>query len=113
MDLIATPAAIVAGTIATASVVTGMSPFLTWAIAIIAGGGTAASIQGSTVFARGASSVTTAGLGNPLVSIGELAGSGVISVAAILIPILAVIIVLTLFFLVMRNQLGKHRTNEV
>ncbi len=41
LDVIATPAAVVAGTIVAASVVTGMSPFWTWSAAIIAGGGVA------------------------------------------------------------------------
>ena len=76
LDLVATPAAIVAGIVVTASVVVGMSPLLTWATAIVAGGGTAAAFQGSTVLARGASSVTTGGVGNPVVSTGELCRLG-------------------------------------
>src|SRR6187455_1340592 len=39
LDVIATPAAIVAGTIATASMVGDMSPFMKWTLAVIAGGG--------------------------------------------------------------------------
>ena len=39
LDTIATPAAVVAGTIVTASMVGGMSPFLKWTLAVIAGGG--------------------------------------------------------------------------
>src|SRR5215471_8006470 len=46
LDTIATPSAIIAGTIVTASVVTGMSPFLKWTLAVIAGGGAAALVQG-------------------------------------------------------------------
>src|SRR5579859_1441024 len=41
LDTIATPAAIVAGTLVTASVVSDMSPFLKWTLAAIAGGGAA------------------------------------------------------------------------
>src|SRR5216683_7976823 len=37
LDTIATPAAIVAGTLMTASLVTDLSPFLKWTLAIIAG----------------------------------------------------------------------------
>lgn len=80
LDTIATPAAIVAGTIATAACVSEMDPLLQWSTAIIAGGGAAAVVQGATVVARGASTVTTAGLGNSLVAVSELVMSFVLSV---------------------------------
>src|SRR2546430_1436977 len=41
LDTMATPAAIVAGTIVTASMATEVSPLLKWSLAIIAGGGLA------------------------------------------------------------------------
>src|SRR6187549_3150374 len=66
LDVIATPAAIVAGTIVTASMVGGMSPFLKWTLAVIAGGGAAGLVQGTTVVARGTSTATTGGIGNPI-----------------------------------------------
>ncbi len=90
LDVIATPAAIVAGTVVSASMVTDMSPLLKWALAIIAGGGAAGVVQGMTVATRGMSLVGTGGLGNPLVATLELAGSVVTSVLAILAPVLAV-----------------------
>src|SRR5947199_7997150 len=65
LDTIASPAAVVAGTIITASMVTNTSPFLKWTLAIIAGGGVAGLVQGTTVLARGVSTTTTGGLGNP------------------------------------------------
>src|SRR5580765_746169 len=46
LDTLTTPAAIVAGTIATAAMVSGMSPMLKWTLAIIAGGGAAGLVQG-------------------------------------------------------------------
>ncbi len=46
LDMVATPAAIIAGTITTASMVTDMSPFLKWTLALIAGGGIAGLVQG-------------------------------------------------------------------
>src|SRR4051812_14311053 len=48
LDAIATPAAIVAGTIITAAVMTDMSPLMRWSLALIAGGGTAGVIQSAT-----------------------------------------------------------------
>src|SRR5438132_1158159 len=56
LDTIATPVAIIAGTLVTASVVNDVSPLLRWTLAIIAGGGAAGLAQGTTVVARGASS---------------------------------------------------------
>jgi hypothetical protein len=49
MDSIATPAAIVAGVIATAACIGDMSPFLKWTLAVIAGGGAAGAVQTVTV----------------------------------------------------------------
>lgn len=45
MDTIATPAACIAGTVATASMVGDLSPWLTWSLAAIAGGGVAGAIK--------------------------------------------------------------------
>ena len=65
LDVITTPAAIVAGTVVSASMVTDMSPLLRWSLAIIAGGGAAGVVQGMTVATRGMSLVGTAGWGIP------------------------------------------------
>lgn len=98
LDSIATPAAIVAGTIVTASVVTGMSPMLKWSLAVIAGGGVAGVIQGATVITRGASSVTTGGLGNPIFATIELGGSVLVSILAIVLPVVALLVILAAAF---------------
>src|SRR5690242_8242299 len=45
LDTVATPAAIVAGSILTASMVTDMSPYLRWTLGVIAGGGAAGMVQ--------------------------------------------------------------------
>ena len=89
LDSITTPAAIIAGTVATGSMTGDISPFLKWGLALIAGGGTAAVVQTTSVVVRGASSTTTGGLGNPVVSTGELAGSGGITFLVIFAPALA------------------------
>lgn len=93
MDSISTPAAIIAGTIVTASMVGEITPFLKWSLAIIAGGGVAGIVQGGTVALRGASSTTTGGFGNFLVSTGELIGSILITILAIVFPLLCLFIV--------------------
>jgi hypothetical protein len=96
LDSIATPAAIIAGTIITASMVTGVSPFLKWTLAIIAGGGIAGTVQATTVLARGISLASTGGLGNPLVATLELGGSIITSVAAVIAPFFAIALVVLL-----------------
>ena len=89
LDTIASPAAVVAGIILTASVVTGMSPLLTWSLAIIAGGGIAGTIQALTGLTRATSSLTTGGLGNPAVSTVESGSSLTLSAIALFIPLIA------------------------
>jgi ABC-type uncharacterized transport system permease subunit len=49
LDLLATPASVVAGMIMTASVVTGLDPMMKWTLALIAGGGIAGTVQALTV----------------------------------------------------------------
>ncbi len=86
LDSLAGPAAVVAGTLVTASLVTEMSPFLKWTLAVIAGGGVAGLVQGTTSLARGASTLSTGGLANPLLATAELGGSVITSLTAILVP---------------------------
>src|SRR4030043_733443 len=101
LDIVATPAAVIAGTVATASMVTDLSPFLKWTLALIAGGGIAGLVQGTTVALRAKSSVSTAGIGNPLISTMELVGSIITALLAILVPILclALIAFVCIFFI--------------
>jgi hypothetical protein len=94
LDVIAAPVAVVAGVLVTASLVTDMSPLLKWTLAVIAGGGAAGLVQGGTMFLRGASSVATAGFGNPLVATTELAMAAVTSVLSLLAPVFIAVVVL-------------------
>ncbi|RYL26333.1 DUF4126 domain-containing protein [Acinetobacter piscicola] len=93
LDTISTPAAMVAGTLTTMAVSTGeMSPFASWAAAIIVGGGTASAVQLSTVAVRGLSTSTTGGIANPVVSTGEWISALVVSILSFLVPVLVVIV---------------------
>jgi len=94
LDTIATPAAVVAGTIASASVITDISPLLKWVLALIGGGGIAGLIQGATVLTRAKSSVVTAGMGNPVVATAELGGSIFTTILSFLAPFITIILVL-------------------
>ena len=96
LDTVATPAAVVAGTLVTASLVTDMSPFLRWSLAVIAGGGIAGAVQVTTVVTRAASTASTGGLANPLVATAELGGSVVTSLMALIVPVATVVLVVGL-----------------
>lgn len=110
LDTIAVPLATVAGTAVMVSTLADMSPVVTWALAIIAGGGTAAAIKSSVGGTRLASSATTAGLGNPVISTVETGTSIVMSVLSIFIPVLAFILVIVLGILLFRlYRKIKHR----
>ncbi len=75
LDTAASPSAMVAGTIITASFVTGMEPWLQWLLGLIAGGGAAGAVQAATVVTRASSTITTGGLGNPIVASVETSGA--------------------------------------
>jgi hypothetical protein len=103
LDVIAGPAAVVAGVIASASVMTDVAPGLMWPLAIIAGGGVAGITKGGSALIRAKTGIATAGLGNPVVSTAETAGATVLSVLAIALPLLCLLLVaLVLFWSVRR-----------
>jgi len=113
MDGLALPLAAVAGTAVMVSTVADLDPLFTWSLAIIAGGGTASAIKGASATSRMASSVTTAGLGNPIVSTIETATAIVVSLASILVPIVGailVILILIIIFGIYRKLRPRIRT---
>jgi len=116
LDALATPAAFVAGTIVSAAVMTDLPPMAKWTAAVIAGGGTASLTQGVTTILRAKSTVMTAGLGNPIISTGELGGSILLSLLALAAPLAAVAVVILLlwlaFRLIRRQRPGTQRANN-
>jgi hypothetical protein len=117
LDVIAGPAAVVAGVIASASVMTDMSPAAMWPLAIIAGGGAAGLTKGGSALVRANTGIATAGLGNPVVSTAETAAATGLSVLAILLPILCFLVVLAILVWsarrVMRFAAGRRRRADV
>jgi hypothetical protein len=89
LDAVTTPLAVAAGTIAAASVMSDVSPFMKWSIALIAGGGMAGAVQTGTALLRGMSTVSTGGLANAVISTAELAGAVIATTLSLLIPIVA------------------------
>ncbi|SHK12955.1 DUF4126 domain-containing protein [Epilithonimonas mollis] len=103
LDTITIPLATIAGSILFASQFMELDTFPQWALALIAGGGTAATIASGFAGTRAASTTTTAGIGNHLVATTETAGAGLMSVLSIFLPVIAfifaiILIVLVLFF---------------
>jgi len=94
LDTIATPLAVVAGTLLAGLMLGDAPPALQWALAIVAGGGTAGAVQVGTVAARTTSLVTTGGLANPLVSMAEAGFAGLFTLLALVVPLTGVALLL-------------------
>ncbi|HYK25569.1 MAG TPA: DUF4126 domain-containing protein, partial [Steroidobacteraceae bacterium] len=90
LDVIAAPAALVAGTVVSAAVMTDLPPMIKWTTAVIAGGGAAGLTQSLTSLLRAKSTMMTAGLGNHVVATGELGGALIVSLLALAAPLAAV-----------------------
>ncbi len=102
LDSIAIPLATIAGTAVMVSTVAGLDPVMTWALAIIAGGGTAAAIQTSSTATRLTSTATTAGIANPILATVETGTSVVMSILSIFVPFIAVIFVIILLWIIFK-----------
>lgn len=100
LDTIATPLAAIAGFVVMASTMVDISPTMTTILAIITGSGSATAFQGLTTTTRLASSVKTAGLGNPIVSTAETGTAITLSLLSIFLPIVAIILVVIIFGLI-------------
>lgn len=93
LDSIAGPAAVVAGVVVSAAVLTDVDPLVKWTLAIVAGGGAAGAVQAATTGARGLSTATTLGAANPILATVEWGGSLLLSLLSLLVPVFAVILV--------------------
>lgn len=92
LDTISIPMATAAGSILFASQFAELGAFPQWALALIAGGGTAATISSGFAGIRAASTATTGGLGNPVVGTTETAGAGIMTFLAVTAPVLAAVL---------------------
>lgn len=102
MDSIAIPLSAIAGTLLFSSQFAESNDIIKWGLSIIAGGGTAATVSTALSGIRLASSASTAGIGNPLVSTVENTGATLMSVLAIFVPIIAIIMVMVLIYWLFR-----------
>jgi Domain of unknown function (DUF4126) len=112
VDSLATPAAITAGVVTTAAATSELPPLLRWTLALVAGGGAAGLVHAGTALLRLKSSAFTAGAGNSVVATGELVGSVVLSLLALLAPLLAGVAAVILLVILARRVirlLGERR----
>ena len=112
LDTISIPLATVAGSVMFASQFTELGTFPQWALALIAGGGTAAAISSGFAGTRAASTATTGGFGNSVVATTETAGAGLMSFLALAAPVIAFVVVVLLLIAVFvfgRKLLRKFR----
>lgn len=112
LDVLAGPAALIAGTVVAAAVMADVPPIVKWTTAVIAGGGAAGLTQSVTSLLRAKSTVTTGGLGNPVIATAELGGSIFISVLALFAPLVAlalVVIFCWLAVIMVRKLLRKRQ----
>jgi hypothetical protein len=109
LDTLATPAALVAGTVISAAVITDLPPMVKWATAIIAGGGVAGLMQSTTALLRAKSTVMTVGIGNPVIATTELGSSLIVSLLALAAPFVALLLVVLFLWLALRFLLRLTR----
>jgi hypothetical protein len=111
LDTLAAPVAVLAGIVASASVLTDLPPWLQYSIAIVGAGGTAGFVHASTSLLRLKSSAATAGLGNPILATLELGGSIMIALLAVLAPLLALAAVVLIVWMVAMRVTARRRAN--
>jgi len=102
LDTLATPAALVAGTVVSAAVMTDVPPMLKWTTAVIAGGGVAGLTQSMTALLRAKSTVFTGGLGNAVIATAEFGGALLVSLLALAAPLAAVLVMGLFLWLALR-----------
>ena len=102
LDSITAPAAMICGSLVMASTMIDMEPWIKWTLAVIAGGGTAGLIKGTSTTTRAVSSIATAGLGNSVISTIEAISSLFLAILSVFVPLLAVVVVAIIIFFILR-----------
>jgi hypothetical protein len=94
LDIVSTPAAIIAGTAVSASLIPNLDPIAQWTLALVAGGGTAGLTKGLMNIVRATSTAASGGLTNPILSTFEWITAAVLSVLAISLPVFTGLLVI-------------------
>lgn len=115
LDTIATPLAVVAGTLLLTSVLPIDSNLMRWITGAAVGGGSAAVVQAGSALTRLTSTKLTAGAGNPVVATVENVAATGTSILSLIIPffIVAVFLLLIIFiFTRIRRKLRKKSVSS-
>jgi hypothetical protein len=105
IDTVALPVAAVAGTLLMAIAANQLDPFAQWSLAIVAGGGTAATVKGLNGLTRLVSTATTGGATNLILAMAEVIGAIAIAALALVAPLVVLVGVLATFILLVRFAL--------
>jgi hypothetical protein len=103
LDVLASPATVAAGVVASAAVMADVPPGILWPVAIIGGGGIAGLTKGSTALLRAKTGLMTGGLSNPVVSTAETVGATGLSILAIVLPLVCIVLVFALLVWAIRK----------
>ncbi|MBE0676860.1 MAG: DUF4126 domain-containing protein [Bacteroidales bacterium] len=115
LDTIATPLAVVAGTLLLTSVLPIDSELMKWITGAAVGGGSAAVVQAGSALTRLTSTKLTAGVGNPVVATVENVAATGTSILSLIIPffIVAIFLLLVIFiFSRVRRKLRRDRLSK-
>jgi hypothetical protein len=115
LDTIATPLAIIAGTLLVTSVLPVDSGLIKWITGAAVGGGSAAVVQSGSALTRLTSTKLTGGFGNPVVSTVENVAATGTSILSLIIPffIVALFLILMIFvFTRLRKRLHKKKEGQ-
>jgi hypothetical protein len=91
---------------------TGADTEIPAAVAAILGAATAETLHGGRAALRPASTTTTAGIGNPLLSLGEDVASLLLTIAAFALPLVALVVVLVLLAAVITGARRLRRSRR-
>jgi hypothetical protein len=112
LDALEAPLAVIAGVLASASVMVDLPPEARWPIAVIAGGGMAGATKATAAVIRAKSTAFTGGLGNPVVSTVETVSAGGLSLLALIAPIICVLIAIAIVVWALRRARRRRRARE-
>jgi hypothetical protein len=93
LDTLSAPIVFIAGTVMTASLFGDVDPVVRWTLGVIAGGGSAGIVEGVTNIGRLTSTGITGGLANPVFATLEVIFSTLLSVLAVVAPVLGGLLV--------------------
>ena len=114
LDTIASPLAVIAGTLLTAGALGGdVHPAFKWGMGVVAGGSAAGLTQAATVLTRATSTATTGGLTNFLVSSVEGVLALVMSFVALIIAPVAVLLLMVIIYWFFRLVFRRRRQKRV